>query len=919
MKFWRWGKRRQREAELERELRSHLELESEEQQAAGVSPEEAAYAARRALGNTTQIKEDVRTAWGFQWLETLLQDVRYGLRQLRRNPGFTIVAALTLALGIGANTAIFSLIDAVALKGLPVKNPEQLQVLTWTCGSNTLPLASNVGYKFRDSAGGQVCSSFSYPLFEQFQTQTDTFSSVFGYAPLGSGKPNLNVSVEGHVGTIAGEMVTGGYFSGLGVTPILGRPITAEDEKPNAPATAIISYRYWAGELNRNPGVIGKTIALNGMPFTIIGVMPSDFFGLDSESLTDVWVPAAPRLGLAPWGKPPTAGRSLFTSEDQYWLIVMGRLRPAVTSPQATARLNLLFGQRLAVLPKSSPKVESLPQVILLPARNGLAGLRQQLSVPLLMLGIMTGLVLLIACANVASLLLVRAVTRRREIGIRLAVGASRSRLVRQLLTESVLLAGIGGTMGLLFGIWILRVLLLMLSGNGEQVPHNVGLDPTVLGFTVAVALLTGILFGLAPSLRATELSVTPRLKETEDRIIGGGQRTLRLGNVMVIGQVAVSLVLLVAAGLLVSTLRNLKSQNLGFDTHNLLLFSVDPTALNYDRPHLLHLYDQLQQGLETLPGVRAATLSLLGLASGAVNTDQISIDGYKMDRGQTPEIFWNAVGPGFFETMEIPLLIGRGINSHDTEGSSKVAVVNESLARYFFGDANPIGRRIRIGANQQQNDTLEIVGIAKDVKDSDLHESPPRTIYIPYAQMPGPLGSIQFEIRTNISAAALVPSVRGLVRELDSHLPILDVKTEREQIDESVLQERLFAGLSSFAGAFALLLACIGLYGTVAHSVNRRTHEIGIRMALGAARRDATRLIISQGVALTLVGVAVGIAGALALTRFLSSLLYGVKPTDPLTFAAVSLILIAVALAGCYIPARRAAKVDPMVALRYE
>ncbi|HEV2246850.1 MAG TPA: ABC transporter permease, partial [Terriglobia bacterium] len=820
MKFLPWRSRQQREAELERELRGHLELEAEDQQASGASPQEAAYAARRALGNTTQIKEDVRTAWGLQWLETLLQDLRYGLRQLRRNPGFTIVAVLTLALGIGANTAIFSLIDAVALKGLPVKNPAQLQVLTWTCGSNHPPLASNSGYKFHDAVGGQVCSSFSYSLFEQFQTQTDSFSSVFGYAPLGSGKPNLNINVDGRVGTIAGEMVTGDYFSGLGVLPILGRPIIAEDEKPDAPATAIISYRYWAGELNRNPDALGKTIALNGMPFTIIGVMPSDFFGLDSESLTDVWVPAARRLGLAPWGKQPTAGRSLFASEDQYWLIVMGRLRPAVTQMQASARLNVLFRQRLAILPNSSPKVENLSQVILLPARSGLAGLRQQLSVPLLMLGFIVGLVLLIACANVASLLLVRAVTRRREIGIRLAVGASRSRLVRQLLTESVLLASIGGTLGLLFGIWILRVLLLMVSSNGEQVPHNVGLDPTVLGFTVAVALLTGILFGLAPSLRATELSVTPRLKETEDRIIGGGQRTLWLGNVMVIGQVAVSLVLLVAAGLLVSTLRNLKSQNLGFDTHNLLLFSVDPTALNYDRPHLLHLYDQLQQGLETLPGVRAATLSLLGLASGAVNTDQISIDGYKMDRGQTPEIFWNAVGPSFFETMKIPLLIGRGINSHDTEGSSKVAVVNESMARYFFGDANPIGRRIRIGANQQQNDTLEIVGIAKDVKDSDLHESPPRTVYIPYAQMPGPLGSIQFEIRTNISAVALVPSVRGVVHQLDSHLPMLDVKTEGEQIDESVLQERLFAGLSSFAGAFALLLACIGLYGTVAHSV---------------------------------------------------------------------------------------------------
>lgn len=641
--------------DFDEEVQTHLTLLVERFVRQGMTPEEALYAARRQFGNSVSLKEVRNEMSTFLSLEMLWRDLRYGVRQALSRPGVTAVITLSLALGIGANTAIFSLINAVMLKTLPAKNPEQLQLLTWTCGANRLPLASNAGYKYRDNVNGVLCSSLSYPFFEQLQSQANIFSSVFGFAPLSSGQPNLNIDVDGQTTVVAGEMVTGGYFSGLGIWPSVGRLIADEDEKVASPRVAVISYRFWVSEFGRNLATVGKAITVNGIPFTIVGVAPPDFFGVDSESSADIWIPADPMPGLTAWGMQPTARQSLFTAQDRLWLIIMGRLKPAVTHQQASAYLDGLFKQNLTANLNPTLKREELPRLALVSASRGLAALRQQLSEPLMMLLLIMFLVLMIACANVAILLLAQATARQREIGVRLALGASRLRLIRQLVTECVLLAGIGGALGLLFATWGIRVLLAVLASSGERVPNNVHPDPTVLGFTVLVSLLTGFLFGLVPAVRATGVTLTPLLKESAGRPLAGGPHVhLRFLNVLVVAQVAMSLFLLVAAGLFVATLRNVKGQDLGFNTRNLLLFSIDPVALDYDRLKLIRLYGQLHQRLQAIPGVRSATLSLSSLASGAVNTDEISIDRYRADRGQNLEVFWNSVGPKFFETMNI-------------------------------------------------------------------------------------------------------------------------------------------------------------------------------------------------------------------------------------------------------------------------
>ena len=898
------------ERELSDELRFHLEKLIEEKVAQGMAPEEARHAALREIGGIEQITEKCRDMRRVNYIEHFLQDVRYGLRMLRKSPTFTAVAVLTLALGIGANTAIFSLIDAVMLRSLPVKNPQQLVQLKWISGGVWPKDTTTSGY------GG---ASFSYPWLEQLRAHNTSFSSVFAFASLGFDKPNVNINVGGEPRLGSGMMISGDFFSGLGVTPILGRAIVDEDEKPGAPLAAVISYSFWTNRFVRNPSAVGATIKLNDVPFTIAGVAPPEFFGLDAGRVPDVWIPVIDRTELRPWASPPAGGEPMRTSNHWWWINVMGRLKAGVSEAQARTATDALFRASTAASLNLEPGSAEVPRADLISASHGLNRLRRRFSQPLLVLMVVVALVLLIACANVAGLLLARASARRKEISVRMALGASRARLVRQLLTESLLLSGIGGAAGLLFASWFSGALVRLISSGGTAIVLDVRPDPVILAFTAAAAVATGVLSGLAPAFRGTHVDVTPALKESGALLAGGRSARASLGKSLVVAQVALSLLLLVGAGLFLRTLENLRGQDFGFDRSHLLMFGVDPMQAGYSGARIKSIYVKLLDALRGIAGVRSASISQLGLITGWQSSGPIYVDGFVSSSEEDTFAEWNSVGSDFFETVGIRRLLGRGIEQRDIDGASRVAVVNEVLARHYFGDANPIGRHFNQGTTRDLKHDYEIIGVVQSAKYADVREAPPRTFYVPYTLDPPRPGGMYFEVNTASDPSAMVAAVRATVRQIDPGLPLFDLKTQDAQIDESLMQERLFAELSGFFGALAVLLAGIGLYGLLSYAVTQRFREIGIRVALGALPRDVLRLVIWQGIGLTLIGLAIGIAAALGVTRLMDSLLYGVQATDPLTFVGVSLILLGVALFACSVPARRAMQVDPMVALRYE
>jgi len=898
--------------DLEEEIRSHLRMEEQENLEAGLAPDEAHYAARRRFGNVTLAQERSREMWGWNSVETLWQDVRYGVRMLRRSPGFTVVVALSLAFGIGANTAIFSLVDAVMLKTLPVRDPGRLVLLNRTGQTSSDMPAVN------SDNGSENEAPFSFPTFEEFWERNQAFSSLFGFVSLGK----ANIGIDGQTNLAEGELVTGEYFSGLGVSPILGRALTGEDVKPSAPRAAVISYGYWSGQFGHRPAAVGKSITVNGVPFTIVGVTPPEFFGVQPGRAVDVWVPLVEEAKLLPYGMSSTPGdRSLFASRDWWWMIIMGRLKPGVTEQQATPQLEVLFQQNITAGLKAPLKPGANLHIRLEPATKGLALVRQKFSKPLWILMIIVGVVLLIACANVATLLVARSAARQKEIAVRLSLGAPRARLIRQLLTESVLLGGVGGALGLLFAYWGSHALVLLMSSGGEPLSVNVQPDAKVLGFTAAVSAVTGILFGLAPALRSTRVDLTPALKAGAGAVSAVSQQTrLGLGKSLVVAQVALSLLLLVGAGLFVRTLENLEDQNLGFNQDHLLLFGIDPAKNGYKGERLNDFCGRLLACLQALPGVSSATMSEMTLVSDIQNHWPISIEGRKPEPGQDMGVDWNNVGPLFFETMGIRLLLGRGVEWRDTASSPRVAVVNQVFARRLLGGQNPIGHRFKFknlftGASP----VYEIVGLVQDAKYASLRKAPVPTIYLPYSQTPLPPWALHFEVRTASDPLALTPVVRRVVRDLDPNLPIADVKTQTEQIAETLVYERLFARLSSFFGLLALVLASVGLYGMMSYAVARRTNEIGIRMALGAEKGMILQMALQEAMTLVALGIVIGVPAAVVASRLIATILYGLKSTDPLTISLATTVLAAVALLACYIPARRAMKVDPMVALRYE
>jgi predicted permease len=918
MSWTRFFHRRRWDEERARELEAYLEIETDENIARGMSPEEARYAARRKLGNPALIREEIYRMNSLAWLETLWQDLRYALRQLQRSPGLAAVIVLSLTLGIGANAAVFTLTDAVMFKLLPVKNPQQLVLLGWVRPRGKSFQVTMSGYGLSDAQGRNVSASFAYSLIERMRAQGNAFSSVFGFVPMGWSKESLSVVIGGQASAADGVMVTGDYFTGLGIVPALGRVITDADGKENAARVAVISYGYWTRRFGRAPSAAGTAIFINGLPFTIVGVAPPKFFGVQPGHAPDIWIPLVKEARLVPWGASSQRGGEMWTRPDWWWVMIMARLKPGVSEQAALAASQRPFLESALAAAKKELKPTEAPQLVFVPASRGLDTISWDFSQPLRVLTVVVALVLLIACANIATLLLARATARQREIGVRLTLGASRWRLIRQLLTESVMLSALGGILGLLLAQWGSRALLLLMSTENVALDLGRRPDATVLGFCAGVSVLTGILFGLVPAIRAARVEVAPALKESGSGFTMLGSR-LRLGKALVIVQVGLSLVLLVGAGLFVRTLVNVENQNLGFNRHNLIIFAIDPAKSGYQAERALPLCENVRERLQAVPGVRAVTYSSLALLTGWVSNGPIAIEGFQQKPNQDMQIYWDSVGPGFFETMGIRLLLGRTIDRRDTSTSLKIAVVNEGMARYFFGEGNPIGQRFSLGEKPDPAKAFEIVGVVENAKYADLRTDP-RMLYIPVPQEEsGDLGRMFFEVRTAADPSAFVGPIRGAIRAIDSSLALESVKTQTQQMDEAATQERMFAELCSFFSLLALGLAAIGLYGLMAYSVGRRTNEIGIRLALGAQRRQVCLMVLRQSVGLVALGVVAGLLAALATTRLIASELFGLKPTDPLTLSLASFFMLAVAALAAYLPARRAMKVDPLVALRYE
>ena len=842
-------------------------------------------------------------------LGTAIQDLRYAARGLRKSPGFTAVAALTLALGIGANATMFSLLDAVVLKTLPVKKPEQLVLFNWLSGPNPMYRIVMGDFGRDPDTGLTTSTAFSHLAFERLRDYGRGLVDVFAFAP----RP-VTVNVGGEAESASGQLVSGNYYETLGVPAALGRTIAPADDRPDAGAVAVITYRYWQRRFGLDPAVIGKTVQVDGVSFTVVGITPHGFEGtLQVGESPDVSIPLAmePRLSpdFAAVGKPWV-----------WWLYTMGRLKPGVSAEAADANLELVFQQSAQEGWVTAPPVAQpggppdVPRLRAVDGSQGLTELRRKHARSLTILMTLVGTVLLIACGNVANLLLARAEARRKEMAVRLALGSGRWRTLRQLLTESLLLAGIGGALGVALAEWGRRAILALRPFGGADLDLDVTLDWRVLAFTTGLSALTALLFGLAPALRSTRVDLNSALKDHSRT--SGGSRTSPLTQGLVIGQVALTLVLLITAGLFTLTLRNLQTLDAGFNRDHLLTFGIE--AKGKDQVQVAQTYERVLERLHTLPGVQAAALSQFPVLAGGPlgeNDATISIQGEAPPASERRTLI-NYVGPTFLETLGIPMVRGRGLATRDDRRAPKVAVINEAMARRVFGNADPIGRRFRIDGPDPSGD-IEIVGIARNAKYLQLRGEMPPTAYLSYFQAQAE--SACFVVRVVGKPESLIPAVRQAVREVDGNLAMVDVGTLDQQVARGWAQERAFAGLSGSFGLLALLLATIGLYGVIAYGVAQRTREIGVRVALGARAGDVLGLVLRRGMKLVGLGVLVGLAGAFASTRVLRSVLYGVSPTNAVTFIVVPAILFAVALLACYLPARRAARCDPMRALRYE
>lgn len=835
--------------------------------------------------------------------EKLVQDARYAFRTLRNNPGFTLVAVLTLALGIGANTAIFTLINAVLLKSLPVADPGQLVVVGDPDRANDR------------SIGTPRADIFSYPLYRELRDDNQVFSGMTA-----SGQNHRTKVETPSGGTVTEEatvnLVTGNYFHVLGVNALRGRVLTAEDDRDKAPnAVAVISYDFWTRQLSQDTNVVGQAIRLNDYPYTIVGIGPPGFYGDTVGDKQDFWVPVNMQPRIMP-------GRPWLDDIHASWLRVIARLKPGTNRAQAEANMNLLYQQWL-----KGPQGKSLDpgdlqaslrsKIDVVPGGKGLSSWRAGFVKPLILLMAFVGLVLLIASVNVANLTLAKSSARQREIAVRLAIGATRMRLVQQMLTESVILAFAGGMAGLLLARWGTQTLLRLSVGQRASEGLPLTPDLQVLVFTAAVCLLTGLLFGLAPAMRSVDVAVAPTLKES--RISENSAGKFPLGKALVVLQVSICLMVLFAAGLLVRSLKNLRNVDLGYSREHILMVHADPVAAGYKAPQLVALEHDMISRLSALPGVRSVTESENGLFSGTESADALKIEGYTSARDQDRVAYWDQVGTNYFTALGVPVLLGRDFGPQDTPSALKVAIINQTMARFYFGHANPIGRKMWFDDEQHKNQPIEIVGVVPDIRDHKVRGSVERRFYLPTGQAPDSIFAFNFEVRAVGEPAGIAQDVHKIFQNAYPGVPLGRIRALSELVDSSISQDILVARLSGFFGGLALLLACIGLYGVMSYAVNSRTREIGVRMALGAGRVQVLGMVMREALTLVLIGIGIGIPVTLLVARLFNSMLFGLSSGDPLSMALVIVVLAAVATFAAMIPAVRATRVDPMVALRYE
>jgi predicted permease len=907
-----WLQRRRREDGLREELQFHLELEADERRADGVPAREARWAARRDLGNVTLLREDTRTLWTWALFEQLAQDVRYALRTMARNRLFTALAALSLALGIGANTAIYSFMEAILLRSLPVSDPASLVVVEWRSGSRKqadLVVRSADG-SIHHHGSGLTAGIFPFPAFERLQEASGpVLSALFAYFQA----ETVNVMVNGEADLAQAEYVSGDFFRGLAVSPAAGRLVVPDDDRAGAPPVAVISMGYSQRRFGGAGKATGQPVLINNVAFTVIGVTPPGFFGVEPGASPDVYLPMRANVLFDP------SGADVYVAGNHYWLGMMGRLRPGVSRAQAEAALAGPFEQWVASTAANDRERANLPVLHLEDGARGLDTLRRRYSKPLYALLAMVGLILAIACANTANLLLARATARRREIAVRLSIGAGRLRVVRQLLTESVVLAALAGALGVLIAIAGLRVLTRLLANGPEAVSLHPGLNWHVLLVTLGLSVLCGVAFGLVPALHSTRPALMPALKgisQSRARVRARVAR-LNLTQALVVAQIAISLLLLVAAGLFVRTLSNLQSVELGFDRDDVLLFELNAPQAGYSEPGAAAFYADLRRRMSGIPGVRAATLSHESLISASrqlpIAVNDVSAAGTRI----------LAAGPEFFTTLRIPLLQGREIDERDRQGTPPVAVVSDLFARTYFGDEPAVGRQIRLGDHLRWPSwslDLEVVGVASTARYGGLKAGIVPVVYIPYAQLRRPpLEQMTYALRTDGDPLPYVSAVRQVVREADARVPVTGVRTQTAEIDQTINQEIVFARLCSAFAVLALVIACVGLYGTLAYAVARRTNEIGIRMALGARQSRVIWMVLRDVCVLIVLGVAIGVPIVLGTSRFVESFLFGITPTDPGALAGAVSVLIGAALLAGYGPARRASSVSPLVALRQD